>query len=78
MLMPKPTLLVFASGTKDGGGSGFKRLVLASRTDPPELAATIVGVVCNHLEGGVHQIALRGLHRERLLHRRDQSAGAHR
>jgi phosphoribosylglycinamide formyltransferase 1 len=48
-----PHILVFASGSKTGGGSGFENLVRASRTEPPELAARICGVVTNHPAGGV-------------------------
>lgn len=44
-------LLVFASGTKDGGGSGFETLVHASRSGV--LEAHIIGVVSNHEHGGV-------------------------
>ena len=46
-----PKLLVFSSGTKEAGGSGFENLVLASRNGI--LNADIVGVVSNHAEGGV-------------------------
>lgn len=52
--MSKPRLLVFASGTKKGGGLGFAKLVDASRTG--KLNADIVGVVSNHL-GGVQERA---------------------
>jgi folate-dependent phosphoribosylglycinamide formyltransferase PurN len=51
----KPRLLIFASGTKTVGGSGFKNLVEASRTDI--LDAEIIGVVSNHPNGGVHKHA---------------------
>ena len=51
-LMTKPKLLVFASGTKDGGGSGFENLVLSE-----DLDAEIVGVVSNHESGGVRRRA---------------------
>lgn len=44
----KPRLIVFASGTKDGGGSGFENLVTSR-----ELDAQIVAVVSNHEHGGV-------------------------
>lgn len=47
----KPRLLVFASGTKDGGGSGFENLV--KRVE----AADIVGVVSNYEHGGVRERA---------------------
>ncbi len=53
--MARPKLLVFASGTKDGGGSGFQKLVENSKTGL--LAAEIVGVVSNYEQGGVWQIA---------------------
>ncbi len=49
----KPNILVFASGTKSGGGSGFAGLVRASRSSPPLLDAWICGVVTNHFDGGV-------------------------
>ncbi|RJR43355.1 MAG: phosphoribosylglycinamide formyltransferase [Deltaproteobacteria bacterium] len=49
----KPCILVFASGTKTGGGSGFETLVQASRMRPPVLDAWICGVVTNHFDGGV-------------------------
>ncbi|MFW6113183.1 MAG: formyltransferase family protein [Thermodesulfobacteriota bacterium] len=52
-----PNILVFASGTKTGGGSGFETLVRATRTEPPILEARICGVVTNHPEGGVMQKA---------------------
>ncbi len=48
-------LLVFASGTKDGGGSGFQKLVESSRNGI--LDAEIVAVVSNHENGGVRQKA---------------------
>lgn len=53
--MIKPKLLIFASGGKEGGGSGFEKLVLASRGGP--LQANIVAVVSNHSEGGVYERA---------------------
>jgi folate-dependent phosphoribosylglycinamide formyltransferase PurN len=53
----RPKLLVFSSGTRTGGGSGFENLVNASRTDV--LRADIVGVVSNHLHGGVAEKAER-------------------
>lgn len=65
----KPKLLIFASGTKAGGGSGFENLVQASRKVLPldsargishqecELDADIVGVVSNHEHGGVRERA---------------------
>lgn len=48
-------LLIFASGTETGGGSGFRALVDASRAG--RLHAEIVGVVSQHREGGVRRIA---------------------
>lgn len=51
----KPTLLIFASGTTRGGGTGFARLVQASRDGT--LDADIVGVVSNHHRGGVYRLA---------------------
>lgn len=50
--MAKPTLIVFASGTKDGGGSGFENLARSK-----ELDADIVAVVSNHEHGGVRERA---------------------
>jgi len=48
-----PYVLVFASGTKTGGGSGVEMMVRASRTQPPILDAWICAVVTNHFDGGV-------------------------
>lgn len=53
----KPRIVVFASGDKEGGGSGFQELVEFSRTEPPVLEAIIVGVVSNHAQGGVFKKA---------------------
>ena len=53
--MPLPRLLVFASGSAEGGGSGFEKLVEATRTGV--LQAEIVGVVSNHEHGGVRKRA---------------------
>ncbi len=53
----KKRILVFASGDKEGGGSGFQELVEFSRTEPPVLDAMIVGVVSNHPSGGVRKRA---------------------
>ena len=50
-----PKLIVFASGTKDGGGSGFENLVLSARKGV--LLANIVAVVSNHERGGVKEKA---------------------
>jgi len=53
MKKTQPNILVFASGTKTGGGSGFETMVRASRTTPPILDAWICAVVTNHFGGGV-------------------------
>ena len=50
-----PKLLVFASGTKEGGGSGFENLVRAAGSGT--LHARIVVVVSNHERGGVRERA---------------------
>lgn len=55
MSKPKPGILVFASGTKDGGGSGFENLV--NKTRDNNLNMKIIGVVSNHKDGGVKRIA---------------------
>jgi phosphoribosylglycinamide formyltransferase-1 len=52
-----PKLLIFASGTAHGGGSGFENLVQATRTGT--LGADIVGVISNHEHGGVRERANR-------------------
>ena len=58
--MRKPKVLVFASGTPAGGGSGFENLVRqADLGDLGRFDAHIVGVVSNYREGGVSQRALR-------------------
>src|SRR3989338_11069163 len=53
--MTKPNLLIFSSGSKDGGGSGFENLVVASRNGV--LNANIVAVVSNYEHGGVAERA---------------------
>ena len=53
--MATPKLLVFASGTAEGGGSGFQELAENARAGV--LRAEIVGVVSNHEYGGVRQKA---------------------
>jgi folate-dependent phosphoribosylglycinamide formyltransferase PurN len=62
--MVKPGLIVFASGSKSGGGSGFEKLVYASRQGV--LNADIVAVVSNHGFGGVRahadRLGIRFLH----------------
>lgn len=55
--MSKPKLLIFASGSAQGGGSGFENLVHKAREGV--LDAAVVGVVSNHKNGGVHERALR-------------------
>jgi len=60
-----PRILVFASGTKTGGGSGFEAMVRASQTKPPILDARICAVITNHFEGGVwHKAQALGIHVE--------------
>lgn len=49
----KPRILVFASGSATGGGSGFQKMVEMSRGSHPVLDANIVGVVSNHAAGGI-------------------------
>ncbi|MBI4458229.1 phosphoribosylglycinamide formyltransferase [Candidatus Uhrbacteria bacterium] len=51
----QPSLIVFASGSKDGGGSGFGQLVAARNRG--SLRARIVAVVSNHADGGVRSRA---------------------
>src|SRR3989344_5500375 len=53
----RPKLLVFASGKKNDGGSGFENLVKATKTGV--LDVDIVGVVSNHEYGGVRERAER-------------------
>ncbi len=52
MASMRPKLIVFASGKRSGGGSGFENLVRSK-----ELDADIVAVVSNHEQGGVHERA---------------------
>ncbi len=49
------SLLIFASGTKEGGGSGFQALVENVKTGV--LHANIIAVVSNHKQGGVRRRA---------------------
>lgn len=51
----KNKIIIFASGTKDGGGSGFENLVNATRNGI--LDAEILAVVSNHENGGVREKA---------------------
>ncbi len=53
--MSRPKILVLASGTAEGGGSGFENLVKASRGGV--LEAEIVAVVSNYQSGGVRMRA---------------------
>jgi len=53
--MGKRKAVVFASGSKNGGGSGFQELVENRLIN--QLPVEIVGVVSNHASGGVCQIA---------------------
>jgi phosphoribosylglycinamide formyltransferase 1 len=48
-------IIIFASGTKDGGGSGFENLVNATKKGI--LNAEISAVVSNHENGGVRERA---------------------
>jgi phosphoribosylglycinamide formyltransferase 1 len=65
MKKTNPNILVFASGTKTGGGSGFETMVRASRTRPPVLDAWICAVITNHFEGGVwHKAQALGIRAE--------------
>ncbi|MBI4094449.1 MAG: hypothetical protein HY436_01435 [Candidatus Liptonbacteria bacterium] len=50
-------VIVFASGTATGGGSGFENLVAAMRAG--RLNADIVAVVSSHAGGGVHARAVK-------------------
>lgn len=51
----KARILVFASGTPESGGSGFERLVENSRFGTAKIE--VIGVVSNHLNGGVRKRA---------------------
>ena len=57
MQKEKPKIIVFASGAKDGGGTGFKNLVVKSRENNSEINYEIVAVVSNYENGGVKKIA---------------------
>ena len=52
--MSKPKLIIFASGTKTGGGSGFENLVKASGNG---ILNADITVVSNHESGGVREKA---------------------
>ena len=51
--MSRPKLIIFASGKRSGGGSGFENLAGSK-----ELDADIVAVVSNHERCGVHERAM--------------------
>ncbi len=51
----RPKLVVLASGSASGGGSGFENLVMAATSGA--LDADIVAVVSNHERGGVRERA---------------------
>ena len=53
----KKRILVFASGTKTGGGSGFEFLVRACRDG--RINGEVVGVISQHAQGGTRRIARR-------------------
>jgi len=53
--MHTPKIIIFSSGTKTGGGSGFENLVRAQREGI--LDAEIAAVVSNHDAGGVRERA---------------------
>lgn len=53
--MSVPKTLVFATGSAKGGGSGFEKLVLSTRSGV--LDTEIVGVVSNYAQGGVQKLA---------------------
>jgi len=55
--MSKPKIIVFASGTKDGGGSGFENLIEATKSGV--LDAEIVAIVSSNEYGGVRERASR-------------------
>lgn len=53
--MIKPKIIIFSSGTKNGGGSGFENMVNAMRNGI--LSGEIYAVVSNHENGGVRKRA---------------------
>ena len=55
--MEKPKLIIFASGMKEGGGSGFENLVKSAKEGI--LNADIAAVVSNRARGGVYEKANR-------------------
>ena len=54
-MIKKLRLVIFASGTADGGGSGFRELMMNARTGV--LNADIRAVISNHEYGGVRKFA---------------------
>ena len=61
--MNKPKLIIFSSGTKTGGGSGFENLVSAQKSGVSNF--DIVAVVSNHEMGGVRESVLKYYKRDR-------------
>ncbi len=53
--MTPKKILVFASGTATGGGSGADNLVRRSKID--DLGIEIVALVSNHAQGGIYNVA---------------------
>ena len=51
----KKKIIIFASGTKEGGGSGFENMVNTTRSGI--LNAEILAVISNHQNGGVRERA---------------------
>lgn len=52
-----PKIIVFASGTEEGGGSGFANLIKHARSPWRKLTCDVVAVVSNHQHGGVFRHA---------------------
>lgn len=55
MICHMKKIIIFASGTKDGGGSGFENMVNAARDG--RLQGEIIKVISNHEHGGVRERA---------------------
>lgn len=55
--MCRKKIIVFASGTKTGGGTGFEKIAIASQDG--SINADVIAVVSNHSNGGVRQRANR-------------------
>jgi len=62
----QPRLLILASGTETGGGSGARELVLQARQGV--LGANIVGIASQHERGGVSLVCEELCTRERFIH----------